>query len=453
MSGMTTVASTDSAERAAAQTPVAFDVLRSTLDSLTSLAVADTEADATKRLTLLEEIKSACAAAQVRETARLEELRDADEQMRNVPASRRGRGLSAEVGLARKVSPRKGSQYLGFARALAHEMPHTMRALTSGTLTEWRATILVRETAYLTRETRTEIDRRMCADPAALDAVSDRALEASAKKHAYELDPHAVVARSARAEKDRRVGVRPAPDLMTKFSALLPLKQGVAVYASLKAHADATVGGDDRTHAQIMADTLVERVTGQSCAEKVPVAVNVVMSERTMLTTSDEAAEIPGFGPIPGSLARQMIAEGTDTTTRSTLRRLFARPRDGTLVSMDARSRTFPKALAHFIAMRDRLCRTPYCGAPIAESDHATPHRHGGATTDVNGDGACRAHNLAKEADGWRYAVVETSGGHRMEIHTPTGGTHLSAAPPAVGHVPDTTSVVESRLLALLNAA
>lgn len=224
MSVVTPVATADSAEPPT-ETPPAPDFLRSMLDSVASLAVADSESDATKRLTLLEEIKSACAAAQVRETARLEELRDADEQVRNVPASRRGRGLSAEVGLARKVSPRKGSQYLGFARALAHDMPHTMRALTSGTLTEWRATILVRETAYLTKETRTEIDRRMCADPATLDGVSDRALEASAKKHAYELDPHAVVARSARAEKDRRVGVRPAPDLMTKLSALLPLKQ------------------------------------------------------------------------------------------------------------------------------------------------------------------------------------------------------------------------------------
>ncbi|MEE4024706.1 HNH endonuclease signature motif containing protein [Gordonia sp. PKS22-38] len=419
------------------------------------MTVGESEADAMSRLTVLEELKSACAAAQVRETARVIELRASDEDLRNVPMKRRGRGLSAEIGLARKASPRKGAQFLGFARALTDEMPHTMRALTSGELTEWRATILVRETAYLTRETREEMDRRICADSSTLDGVSDRALDALAKKHAYELDPHAVVARSARAEKDRRVGVRPAPDLMTTLSALLPMKQGVAVYASLKQHADSIVGADDRTHPQIMADTLVERVTGQSSAEKVPVAVNVVMSERTLLTDSDEAAEVPGFGPIPGHLARQMIADGTadDNETLSTIRRLFARPADGTLVSMDARSRTFPKSLAHFVAMRDRCCRTPYCGAPIAEIDHAHPHRDGGATTGANGDGACRTHNRAKEADGWRYAVIDAPGGHRIEIQTPTGAVHESVAPPAIGHVPDTVSVVETRLRAMLNAA
>ncbi|WP_439033091.1 DUF222 domain-containing protein [Gordonia terrae] len=413
------------------------------------------EAGSLHRLTLLEEIKSACTSAQVRETVNLDQLRSADEAVRNVPQRKRGRGLAAEVGLARKVSPRKGSQYLGVARALAHEMPHTMAALTAGVLTEWRATILVRKTAYLTRESREEVDRRMCADRHLLVGVSDREVEAKAKGFAYELEPEAVVRRKAKAEGDRRVSIRPAPDLMTQLSALLPLTDGVAVYAALKKHADSVCGSDDRTHAQVMTDTLVERVTGRSVAEPTPIAVNLVLSDRSLLGVDDSAANVPGFGPIPSTVARLLIADsvvpGGDTA--STLRRLYARPADGALVAMESRSRGFPPALARYIRLRDQRCRTPYCGAPIAEIDHATAHRRSGPTSAENADGICVIHNRAKEADGWHYNAKVVDGVHVIHVITPTGGRHISVAPAAIGHRPSSRSEVETRLLQLLAAA
>ena len=42
---------------------------------------------------------------------------------------------------------------------------------------------------------------------------------------------------------------------MVRLTALLPLRQGISVFASLKKHADAIRGIDERSHAQIMADT------------------------------------------------------------------------------------------------------------------------------------------------------------------------------------------------------
>ncbi|WP_238422403.1 DUF222 domain-containing protein [Gordonia sp. 'Campus'] len=413
------------------------------------------EAESVQRLTLLEEIKSACTSAQVRQTVNLDELRAADEAVRNVPERKRGRGLAAEVGLARKVSPRKGSQYLGFARALGHEMPHTMAALTVGVLTEWRATILVRETAYLTRESREEVDRRICGDSATLVGMSDREIEALAKSHAYELEAEAVVARKAKAERDRHVSVRPAPDLMTQLSALLPLTDGIAVYAALKKHADSVCGSDDRTHAQVMTDTLIERVTGRSVAEPTPVAVNLVLSDRSLFGVDDSAADVPGFGPIPATVARLLVADSMapGDETSSTLRRLYARPADGALVAMESRSRGFPPALARYIRLRDQRCRTPYCGAPIAEIDHATAHRRSGPTSAENADGICVIHNRAKEAAGWSYNARVVDGVHVIDVITPTGGRHISAAPAAIGHRPSSRSEVETRLLQLLAAA
>ncbi|MDL9945941.1 DUF222 domain-containing protein [Gordonia sp. ABSL11-1] len=422
---------------------------------LAGAAAACSQEEAFARLEGLEEIKAACAAAQARETAQIDQLRLDDEVARGVPERRRGRGLSSEIGLARKASPTRGAQYLGFARALVHEMPHTRAALETGVLTEWRATILVRETAYLTRETRTEIDRLVCADPTSLVGVSDKQLEATVKKRAYELDPEAVVGRIGKAQKDRRVSVRPAPDVMAKLSALLPLAQGISVYAALKTYADSVVGGDDRTRSQIMADTLVERVTGQSKAAAVPIAVNVVMSERTLLGDSNEAAEVEGYGPVPAHVARRLITDGfaADSEVATSIRRLYMRPTDGSLVSMDAKSRCFPKALAHFIKMRDRICRVDYCGAAIEEIDHALPHRLGGATDAENGNGLCRAHNHAKEADGWTFTVHQSDGGHVIDIVTPFGRGHASTAATAVGFRFVHDSLVDARLRAALNAA
>ncbi|MCV7422212.1 hypothetical protein H7K45_16820 [Mycobacterium yunnanensis] len=101
----------------------------------------------------------------------------------------------------------------------------------------------------------------MCADLAGLDGKGDQRITADAKAIAYELDPHAVVDRAVRADTERSVWVRPAPDAMTYVTALLPMTQGVAVYATLRREADTC--GDGRSRGQVMADTLVERVTGR----------------------------------------------------------------------------------------------------------------------------------------------------------------------------------------------
>ena len=156
--------------------------LQSFLSSLSDLPAAGDETESIDRIAVLEAIKAGCAAAQAVETMRLEELRREAESAAGVPVARQGRGLAAEVALARKASGSAGGRYLGFARALMREMPYTRAALASGALTEWRATILVRETAHLTPRDRGEIDRRICADPAVLEGVGDRALDAEVKR-------------------------------------------------------------------------------------------------------------------------------------------------------------------------------------------------------------------------------------------------------------------------------
>lgn len=393
----------------------------------------DEESDLIAGIAALERLKAAAAARQARLSAALDATRRAAEAAAGVPAERRGRGVAAEVALARRDSPARGSRHLGFAKALINEMPHTLAALEAGALSEWRATLVVRESACLDVDDRRRLDAELCSDMSGLDGVGDAALLAAAKAIAYRLDPHAVVDRAARAQEDRTVTIRPAPDTMTYVTALLPVAQGVSVYAALKREAD--VCFDGRSRGQVMADTLVERVTGRPAGQPVPVAVNVVISDQALLGVDQGAAAIAGYGPVPSAVAQNLIAAAVaDPASLATLRRLYATPASGALVAMESRSRIFPKGLAEFIGLRDQRCRTPYCDAPVRHRDHATPHRRGGKTSAANGMGSCERCNYTKEAAGWTVATgVAENGRHTATFTTPTGARHHSTAPPAPG--------------------
>ncbi|MDX1889918.1 DUF222 domain-containing protein [Mycolicibacterium sp. 050158] len=410
-------------------------------------AGARDEAALISRISALELSKSAAAAEQAVLTAELDSKRRARETARGVPPSKRGKGLAGEIALARRDSPHRGGRHLGFARALVHEMPHTLAALKAGLLSEWRATLIVRESACLTVEDRRELDVRMCADQGALEGKGDKRIEADAKTIAYELDPRAVVDRVARAETERRVGIRPAPDTMTWVTALLPMAQGVSVYACLSRAA--TANGDGRSRSQVMADTLVERITGRPAEVATPVAVELVITDETLLGGDPAPARVPGYGPIPAVIACRLAADAaTDERSRATVRRLYRHPTSGALIAMESRARLFPKGMARYIAVRDDTCRTPYCDAPIRHADHATPNARGGPTSMMNGLGECEACNYAKEAPGWRvHTWCDADGLHTADFITPTGDRHRSKAPPLLGDlVPIKASGIEIRL-------
>lgn len=386
-----------------------------------------------KGIAELERIKAAAAARQARLAAAFDDARRAEERDAGVPAHRRGRGVAAEIALARRDAPVRGGRHLGFAKALVHEMPHTLAALECGALSEWRATLLVRESACLDVEDRRRLDAELCAQTERLEGMGDAALTAAAKAVAYRLDPQAVVDRAARAPNDRTVTIRPAPDTMTYLTALLPVAQGVSVYAALKRSADVTADG--RSRGQVMADTLVERVTGTPAGQPVDVAVNVILSDQALLGVDNGAAVIAGYGTVPSDIARQIVESAVeDPRSAAALRRLYATPGSGALVAMESRARIFPAGLAAFLGLRDQRCRTPYCDAPIRHRDHATPHRRGGRTSAGNGLGTCEACNYTKEAPGWTVQTgVGENGRATADFTTPTGARYRSTAPPAPG--------------------
>jgi Domain of unknown function (DUF222) len=406
------------------------DIVECMFDTLVVVEATCEESALVERIAELERVKSAAAAGQARAAAALDAARRSAEAAAGVPAARRGRGVASEIALARRDSPARGNRHLGFAKALVHEMPHTLAALESGMLTEWRATLIVRESACLDVEDRRTLDAELCADPAGLDGMGDGRVAAAARAIAYRLDPHAVVDRAAKAETERTVSIRPAPDTMTYLTALLPVAQGVSVYAALRREADTCTDG--RSRGQVMADTLVGRVTGRSAAAATPIAVNLVLSGETLLGGSNTPADICGYGPIPAAVARGLVSDAvTDERSRATLRRLYAHPASGALVAMESRARLFPRGLAAFIWLRDQRCRTPYCDAPIRHRDHARPWASGGMTSASNGLGLCERCNYVKEVAGWVVEPgVDEKYRHIAEFTTPTGTRYRSGAPP-----------------------
>ena len=97
----------------------------------------------------LEDLKSLAAARQAWIAVAFDCQQRGEQAAAGVPADEQGAGVGAQIALARRESPARGSRLLGLAKTLAG-MPHTFAAFRSGLLNEWRATLIVKETICLT---------------------------------------------------------------------------------------------------------------------------------------------------------------------------------------------------------------------------------------------------------------------------------------------------------------
>jgi hypothetical protein len=261
--------------------------------------------------------------------------------------------------------------------------------------------------------------------------MGPRSAAACARRHAYEADPEGYVQRGRTERKNRRVTLRAAPDTMSLLSGYLPAEQGVACFKSLRDQTDALkVAGDPRCRDQIMADTLVERLTGQAQAADVNAELQIVMGLDVLLDANNQtSAELDGYGPLPAKLARDLLA-----TSKGRLwwRRLYAAPVGGPLVGGDPHRRRFDGHVRKLIMWRDRQCRDQYCDAAIRHIDHIQRYTDDGLTIYPNGRGACERGNYAREMPGWK--IDTGSSGldgqpHTIKVTTPTGHSYFSRAP------------------------
>lgn len=214
------------------------------------------------------------------------------------------------------------------------------------------------------------------------------------------------------------------------------MQQGVQAFAQLKVHADAAKAtGDERRTGQIMADALIERVVGRGPghADEVPVTINLLVSDETLLAGGAQHGVVvegmpAGAGVVPGPVARNLAAHAIDADA-AWLRAVYVDPH-GRLLATTSTSRFHPQGLAALLRAREQgVCATAWCDAPVRHIDHVTPHAEGGGTSLGNGQGLCARCNHAKQAPGWRQKTTQIEGRHAVETVTPTGHTQVAVAP------------------------
>ncbi|MEI2717228.1 MAG: hypothetical protein V9E98_09570 [Candidatus Nanopelagicales bacterium] len=152
--------------------------------------------------------------------------------------------------------------------------------------------------------------------------------------------------------------------------------------------------------------------------------VAVVIDAATLLALADHAGEIPGCGPIPAEIARELAADRK-------WRWWITEPTTAHVTATSARTYTPSAALARLIRAREPYCRMPGCRAPAhrCDLDHTVPWPDGDTTADNLGP-VCRRHHNLKTHRHWKLTNNGPHGhspdsdrpyGHSPDGHTPDG--------------------------------
>lgn len=357
------------------------------------MSISPLVATLAERVALLEEEKNAVAARQADAILLLGRAIAAEQIDSGVVDPKQVQRVVADrVGVACRVSAHEGGRRVRIARDL--HAGHTLirEPFAAGMLSEHKIAVITDAGSHLDPDERAQVDERLAQKR--IEALGVQRIHDLARKIAAEVAPEKFEARCRRARSGRRVTVRRSNEPgMADLTAHLPVEQAVSCYAALrKAVNDVWVQPEPvvRGQGEIMADTLVERLTGRAKAEDIDVEVQIVVPVEALIDPdSPLPAEIPGHGPIPVDL----LATGEG---RKVWRRLFTR--DGVVIGGDSVQRNFTGVLADLIKTRDGgRCTAPYCDAPLRHIDHIIRWRDGGRTEFANGRGLCAFHNHLRE--------------------------------------------------------
>ena len=204
----------------------------------------------------------------------------------------------------------------------------------------------------------------------------------------------------------------------------LPADTAAGIWDRTTAAARALQGPDEsRTLPQLRADVaatwLLTNGTGHDAgarhaapaAPRVRVAGGGVPSPRaqvlvtvpvlSLLGATEEPAVLDGYGPIPPSMARRLVADGADSFYR-----VLIDPRDGAPLEIGRTSYRLTKAQRQWLRLRDGRCPFPGCNNPSLDNDadHLLAWADGGTTGITNLGQPCRKHHRLKHASAWTPA-------------------------------------------------
>lgn len=294
--------------------------------------------------------------------------------------------------------------------------------------------------------------------------------------------PESIEKRHAKGFKDRRMEYTPDRDGMAWVSLYLPGDTACAIWNRSTAIARGLQGPyEPRTLTQLRPDIAASLLLGatlhpttadtaraassgnpgaagetNTTVGKVPAPradVLVTVPVFSLLGLTDEPAELDGFGPIPASMARKLVADGAESFYR-----VLIDPRDGAPLEIGRKNYRLTETIKRWIRMRDGKCTFPGCTnrTPDNDTDHLQAWDRGGSTEVSNLAQLCPKHHRLKHARPWIPEPATKNGAPGWT--SPTGrhykAEHPDPEPPhwPPGILPGERSLLEEVLLQRLAA-
>jgi hypothetical protein len=126
--------------------------------------------------------------------------------------------------------------------------------------------------------------------------------------------------------------------------------------------------------------------------------VLITVPVMALLGKTEEPAMLDGYGPVPPSMARRLVADGAES-----FHRVLIDPRDGAPLEIGRSSYRVTRAQRQWLRLRDGRCPFPGCGNQSLdnEADHVLAWAEGGATGISNLGQPCRRHHRLRHTTGW----------------------------------------------------
>jgi hypothetical protein len=246
------------------------------------------------------------------------------------------------------------------------------------------------------------------------------------RAHTWRERHHAesIETRHAKGVLDRRVEYCPDQDGMAWITAYLPGDQAVAIWNRTTAISRGLQGpAEQRTLTQLRADVFAaallttadltttdlrssgdparngsseEHDPGQVPSPRAQVLVTVPVF--SLLGATEEPAMLDGYGPIPASMARDLVANGAES-----FHRVLIDPRDGAPLEIGRTSYRLTKAMRQWLRLRDGKCPFPGCSNNSLdnEADHILAWAKGGTTGVSNLGQPCPKHHKLRHSGPW----------------------------------------------------
>ncbi|MCH7901225.1 MAG: DUF222 domain-containing protein [Acidobacteria bacterium] len=330
---------------------------------------------------------------------------------------------SDDIRAALCLTRRSAENELEFALELRGRLPQAWELLGAGLIDLARAKTIVYGTSHLSDQTARDVVVR----------IVDRApnlttgqLSARIRRLCVEADPGEAKSRYEEAVEERRIVTQADVDgTASLFGLNLPPHRVIAVTRRINKIARGLKHSDDaRTADQIRADVFLDLLAGVELSDTGSRAtVDIRVDMATLMGADDNAAEIPGFGPVIADIARKVVQEQQDAEWRYTII-----DGNGQAITTGTTRRRPTTSRQRKVEAKHPTCVFPGCRMPSADCDldHREQWVDGGPTTEDNLAPLCRHDHIVKHS-GWTLARLP-NGDHQWSSRL--GHTYLTAEKP-----------------------